>query len=66
MPHYPTKLAWALAKVAELEASLRANREQRIPSSNWRAVRNKAAGQAHVHAELAKFRRLVERYREAA
>ena len=65
MPYYRTKLQWAEAKVSELEASLRATRE-RIPSANWRAIRNRAAGQARTHAELAKFRRLVERYREAA
>jgi hypothetical protein len=60
-PYYPTKAAWAAAKAEELR-TLAANRPY-VPSSNWRAVQRRAAGQDNLYREAARFARLAEHYR---
>jgi hypothetical protein len=59
---YPKKSDWARAQIARLEATLSPYYEERIPSSNWRAVRSKSAGMDTLRRDISKYRKLAERF----
>lgn len=42
---------WAQAEVARIDADLAALRSERLPSSNWRRIRAKAAASGRLHRQ---------------
>lgn len=61
-PYYPTKAAWARAEVAARRRALDTLPEERLPSSNWRAIRSRASGREHLRQEMRKFERMAARF----
>lgn len=63
-PYYRTKAEWADATAQQFQDQLDASyREPRIPSSNWRAVRNRASSRDNVRQEVTRYRQMAERFR---
>lgn len=64
---YPTKKAWAEAKVAELRAEEARWRAEYVPAANWRMVRGKMRALHTIGRERRRFEQLAERFaRESA
>lgn len=64
-PYHRTKADWAAATASRLRGTLDDYHQQRIPSSDWRRVRAKAAGMATLRREISRFEQLAQRYRAA-
>jgi hypothetical protein len=59
---YPTKKAWAEARVAELRAEEARWRAEYVPAANWRLVRGKMRALDTLSRERRRFEQLAERF----
>lgn len=59
---YPTKRAWAEAKVAELRAEEARIRGEHVPAANWRAVQGKMRALETIARDRRRFERMAERF----